>query len=119
MSKSIAGCLLALGCAVSLCLLILGGALDVSLQLHIPPAFLRRSADPVDTVLDIEMSRQENQVMALTDESQTHRKLQGLQLPHSRQPKYSIYTGEREARPCMCVLLLSSIYDGCPAFAST
>lgn len=118
MSKSIAGCLLALGCAVSLCLLILGGALDVSLQLHIPPAFLRRNPDPVNTVLEIEMSRQENQFMALSDEAQTHRKLQGLQLSHSRQPKYSIYTGEREARPCMFAPLMSSDGGECPAFAS-
>ena len=119
MSKSIAGCLLALGCAVSLCLLILGGALDVSLQLHIPPAFLRRNPDPVNTVLEIEMSRQENQFMALSDEAQTHRKLQGLQLSHSRQPKYSIYTGEREARLCMFALLMSSAGDECPAFTTT
>ena len=129
MPKKVSGCLIALAAAVAVCILILGGALDVSLDFHIPPAFLRRSTGAIDEVLEMNIERQERDTLDLYDEPQSHRKLQGLQLSHSRQPKYSIYTGEHSYhflslknlrlaavcwigkhcsrdRPCCCLLLI-------------
>ena len=94
MSKKVSGCLIALAAAVTVCILILGGALDVSLDFHIPPAFFRRSTGAIDEVLEMNIDRQGWDTLDLYNNAYSHRKLQGLQLSHSRQPKYSIYTGE-------------------------
>ena len=103
MSKRVSGCLLALVCGIAVTLLVLGGALDISVQLHIPPSFLRRNPAPYDTILNVEVkSKQEDHFLGPSDEVQTHRKLQGLQLSHSRQPKYSIYTGDSLCWAVLC-----------------
>ena len=94
MSKTSAACLAALAAALAVCLLILGGALDVTIDVHIPPAFLRRNPGSAEKVLEIDFRRQEEDIDIAYDEPHTHRKLQGMQLSHSRQPKYSIYTGK-------------------------
>ena len=95
MSKKLTACIIGLAAALAVCLLILGGALDVSIEVHMPPAFLRRNPGDIEEVLGIDIERQEKDTVDPFAEPQTHRKLQGLQLSHSRQPKYSIYTGER------------------------
>ena len=95
MSAGVAGCFGALACGIVVCLLVLGGALDVSVQVHIPPKFLRRAPDPFEDMLDVAlMSNQDRLASSQFEEGQVHRKLQGLPISHSRQPKYSIYTGE-------------------------
>ena len=103
MSKRVTGCLVALVCGIAVCLLMLGGALSISVQLHILPSFLSWNPAPYDTILDVEIkSKQEDHILGPSDEVQTHRKLQGLQFSHSRQPKYSIYTGDRLCWAVLC-----------------
>lgn len=94
MTKTSAACLVALAAALAVCLLILGGALDVTIDVHIPPAYLRRDTGAAEKVLEIDIRKQERDIVDPYDETYSHRKLQGMQLSHSRQPKYSIYTGE-------------------------
>ena len=105
MSAGVAGCFVALACGIVVCLLVLGGALDVSVQIHIPPKLLRQAPDPFEDVLDVAlMSNQDRPALSHLEAGQVHRKLQGLPTPHSRQPKYSIYTGKRYC------LLTSTLY---------
>ena len=94
MSKTSAACLAALAAATAVCLLILGGALDITIDVHIPPAYLRRNTGATEKVFEIDIRKEERDFVEPYEEPHTHRKLQGVQLSHSRQPKYSIYTGE-------------------------
>lgn len=106
-----------LAAAFAVCLLIFGGALDVTLEVHIPPAFLRRNPGAIENVLEIDIRKQDRDTVDPYAEPERHRKLQGLQLSHSRQPKYSIYTGEYHHHLCPqhpslahCKVLDSKVY---------
>ena len=94
MSKTSTACLAALGAALAVCLLILGGALDITIDVHIPPAYLRRNTGAIEKVVEIDFRKQERDIVDPYDETHTHRKLQGMQLSHIRQAKYIIYTGK-------------------------
>lgn len=105
MSKRVAACLVAL---VSFCVIVVSGAVDKYMHAHISSQLFEQTPDPLEGVLQIEANSDiEREIMDPSGEVQTHRKLQQLPLPHSRQPKYSIYTGRtNDSTPLSCSLIL-------------